>query len=279
MKGAQFQSRRLSERDLDFVVEEAAPDFRDKANLKRLIVEDAAFRRGLLGDDKVFRKVMAEEDIVIRISPLLYFGILLRRALKELEKASHTVERVGSQVVAVFDTKQVASLFADETVVDYLADMMSSFTKIESYSMPVRVRKGIWRRLRFNDMDIDGLARFVETMEEPYKFGFYKRIADVCLFILGMFPEYAHFDYRYPFSGEVRPRIGRLTRRGMEDYEEEGKKYYKLAANHESAEELGLSGVLELLHGNFSAAKKPLNFVSERYLHFRKARLFGAEAQ
>lgn len=279
MKSAQIRRTQLSERDLDFVVEEAAPDFRDKANLKRLIAEDVAFRRGLVGDDKVFRRVMAEEDIVLKISPLLYFEVLLRRALKEMKTASHTVERAGSQVVAVFDTKQVVSLFADETVVYYLADMLSSFARIESYAIPVRVRKGIWRKLRFNDMDIDSLARFGQAVEEPYRFGFYKRIADVCLFILGMFPEYAHFDYRYPFSGEARPRTSRRIRRGIEDYEVEGRKYYKLAAEHRSAEELGLSGVLERLHGNFNAAKKPLNFVSEHYLHLSKTRLFGAEAQ
>lgn len=279
MTDLELQKPKFSERDLDFVVEGAAPEFKDKTKLKRLITEDEAFRKGLVGDEKVFKKVMTEEDAFLKISPPLYFEILLRKALKELERASHTVERTGTQVVAVFDTKEVVELFAREVVVDYLAEMMSSFTRVESYSIPVRVREGTWRKLRFNDMDIDSLTKFAEAVEEEYRFGFYKRIADVCLFTLGVFPEYAHFDYRYPFSGEARPAISGRARRGMEEYEEEGRKFYKLAADHRSAADLGLTEVMGILRDKLNVAKKPLNFVSDHYLNYKKTTLFGLEAQ
>ena len=279
MTDLKLQRSRLSERDLDFVVEEAAPEFRDKTKLKRLIREDEDFRDGLIGDEKVFRKVMADEEIVLRISPALYFEILLRKALKELGKASHTVERAGTHAIPVFDIREVVGLLAKQPVLDYLADMLSSFTRIESYVIPVRVRKGVWRKLRFNDMDVDALTRFCEGVDEEYRFGFYKRVADVCLFILGIFPEYAQFDYRYPFSGELRPKIAGRMRRGMEEYEEEGRKFYKLAGEHPSARILDLSEVFWLLHENFNTAKKPLNFISEHYLHHKKHGLFEMETQ
>ena len=279
MSELKLEKLSLSDTDLDFIVEEAAPEFRDKAKLKQLIREDEDFRKGLIGDEKLFKRVMADEEIILRISPLLYFEILFRKALKELGKASYTVERAGTQTIAVFDTKEVVGLLARQPVLDYLADMLSSFTRIESYVIPVRVRAGVWRRIRFNDMDIDSLSKFCEVVDEEYRFGFYKRIADVCLFILGIFPEYAQFDCRYPFSGELRPKIAGMVRRGVEEYEEEGKKFYKLAGEHPSARILELSEVFWLLHENFNAAKKPLNFISEHYLHYKKHKLFEMENQ
>jgi hypothetical protein len=277
--GLRLEGLGLSDTDLDFVVEEASPEFRDKARLKQLIREDESFRRGLVGDEKVFRRVMADEEIFLRISPALYFEVLLRKALKELEKASHTVERVGTQRVAVFDVQKIVALLIKGEVLNYLADMLSSFTRIESYVIPVRIKKGIWRKIRFNDMDIDSLTRFYEATDEEYRFGFYKRIADVCLFILGIFPEYAPFDYRYPLSEEVRPRIVGRVRRGIEDYEKEGRKFYHLAAEHESARSLKLQEVFWLLHEEFDAAQKTLNFISDHFLHHKKQELFGVETQ
>lgn len=48
MATKRFHPTPLSERDLDFVVQAAAPDFKDKAQLKTLIKEDSSFRKGLL---------------------------------------------------------------------------------------------------------------------------------------------------------------------------------------------------------------------------------------
>jgi hypothetical protein len=273
--GQERVSLRLSDTDLDFVVQQAAPEFEDKAKLKQLMREDESFRKGLVGDERVFRKAMVEEEIILRISPPLYFEILLRKALNELEKASHTIERAGTEIIAVFDAGEVVGFLSRQAVLDYLINMLSSFTRVESYVISLRARKGIWRKIKFNDMDIDALTRLCETMDEEHRFSFYQRIADVCLFILGIFPEHARFDYHYPFWGEVRPRIAKAMRRGEEDYEAEGKKYYKLAAEHQAAIALGLSDVFWLLHQNFNIARKPLNFIAEHYLHFRKHKLFG----
>jgi hypothetical protein len=113
------------------------------------------------------------------------------------------------------------------------------------------------------------------VVEDEYRFGFYKRIADICLFILGIFPEYAEHEYRYPFSGQVRPQIRGKVRMSPEDYEKEGRKFYKLAAEHQSAKELDLFQVFWALHENFQKAKKPLNFIAEHYLQYKRHKLFG----
>ena len=215
--------------DLDFVIDEAAPDVRDRNQPRRHIRENDAFRRALIGDEHVFRRVMSDEDVLVRISPALYFEVLVRRAHEELENASHTLERAGSETVTVFDTPGVLELLRRPEVLDYLAGMLASFTKIRSSVTRVPVRKGLWRKVRFNDTDIDSLITMCQTADEERRLALYKRIADVCLFVLGVFPECAPFDYRYPASNEVRPRVSIRSRRGKEEYETEGRRFYRLA--------------------------------------------------
>ena len=163
-------------------------------------------------------------------------------------------------------------------MLEYLADMLASFTRIESYSISFRARRGIWRKIRFNDLDMHSLMSFCDAVDKEHRFGFFKRIADLCLFILGVFPEYVRFTYRYAYSKEVRPPIVGRMRRSTEEYEEEGRKFYKLAAGHPVAGTIQLSKVLWLLHSNFRAAQKPLNFIAQHYLHNTRQNLFGMGA-
>jgi hypothetical protein len=272
-------SLRFTDADLDFLVSVVAPDVKDKAKLRQLIQQDEDFRDSFIGDEKTFRQILADEELFLKISPRLYFEILLRKARKEMEAASHTIEIEGTKKIAVFDTKEVVELISRQPVLLYLAEMLSSFTKIESYSISYRVRKGIWRKIRFNDLDIDSLTRFCESVDEEHRLGFFKRIADICLFMLGVFPGYVQFSYRYPSSGELRPQIVGRVRRSAPEYLEEGRKFYKLAAEHPAARTYGLSEVFWLFHANFHAAQKPLNFIAEHYLHYQKHRVFGIQGQ
>jgi len=59
-----------------------------------------------------------------------------------------------------------------------------------------------------------------------------------------------------------------------EEYEKEGRRFYKLAAEHQSARELDLSEIFWTLHGNFQKAKKPLNFIAEHYLNYKRQKCF-----
>jgi len=279
MVDSRLRRRRLADRDLDFLVRIAAPEEKETSGLKKQILKDADLRKYLIADDKVFRRTMDDEEVVLKISSFLYFEILLRKAQKELDKVSHTVERTGSQRIPVFDAPEVVKLLANEELLQYLVDMLASFTKVENYVIPIRIAKGIWRKIRFNDMDIDALHRYCEVLDEDQRFSIYKRIGDVCLFILGIFPEYVYFDYRYPSSGEIRPKIAGHLRRGIEEYEEEGKKSYRMASEHPVAEILRMSDIFSSLHDNFNTAKKPLNFISQHYLRYTKQQIFGIQNQ
>lgn len=265
----------LSDRDLDFLVEAAAPDVGDKSHLKKIIREDEDFRNSFVGDENVFRKLMADDEIFFKISPSLFFEILLRKAAGALSKASYTLEKTRSMSIPVFDTRDLVELLNDQSIVAYLANMLSTFTRIESYTVSFRIRKGIWKKMRFNDMDISSLIRFSEAVEDEYRLGLYKRIADVCLFILGIFPDYAERSYRYPLSGEIRPQISAGARISPEEYEKKGQQFYRLAAEHQAAVETDLSDIFWALHENFQKAKKPLNFIAEYYLSTKRNMLFS----
>lgn len=275
MSRSRYDTLRLTEKDLDFLVETTSPGVIDKIRLKEILREDEGFRNAFIEDEKVIRRVMDEEEIFLKISPTLFFEILLRKVSKDLKGASYTLEKMGTLKVPIFDAKSVSDFLSRESLLHYLADMLSSFTKVQTYVVSVELKEGTWEEIRFSDFDLFSLMALAEVADEPYRLGLYKRIADLCLFILGMFPDYAERDYRYPFSGELRPEFRGKVRIPPEAYEKEGKRFYKLAAEHQGAKEGALSEVFWALHEDFEKARKPLNFISDHYLRQRRQKLFG----
>ncbi|MDJ0915836.1 MAG: hypothetical protein QNI95_19885, partial [Desulfobacterales bacterium] len=141
---------RLVDRDFDFLIDIAAGDVRDRSNLKKIIRKDDDFRRSFIEDEKVFRKIMDDDEILLKISPVLFFEILLRKAARELAKVDYTLEKTRSMSIPVFDSQDLVNLLNKDTIVVYLADMLASFTRIESYTFTFRTHKGICKKLRFN---------------------------------------------------------------------------------------------------------------------------------
>ena len=270
-KDAQWPN--FSERDLDFVVENVAPGSANPDALKRLIVEDAQFRAAMLGDDALLERVQNDDEAFLHISPALYFEILLRRSHKELETSAYTEERQGRMSIPVFDTPDVIRFMERPGIVEYLASMMASFTRVHSYVTLVRARRGIRRRVKRSDMDIDSLVELAANAGHEQRFAYYKRIADVCLFLSGVFPDSAQSR-----AGDASPsavsRSWRM-RRTLEDYEREGRVFYGLAQEHPAARALKLSQVFGALESDFTSARKPLTFVATRFLHARRRQMFG----
>ena len=134
--------RRISDADLELIMEEAAPWEGDRGGLRRHMEEDEAFRGALLGHERVFDRLMNDRDLMVRVSPPVYFEVLLRRAHQELQGATHTMEHTGSQRIPVFDAHSVVDLLSKQDVLAYLADMLASFTRVESYVRAVRGEAG-----------------------------------------------------------------------------------------------------------------------------------------
>lgn len=260
--------------DLCFVVETLIPERGDPEHVVSLLQEDGPLLAAMLQDDRLFQQLMTEQEIFLSVSPEFFFQVLLLRTRRDLEQEIYTVEHRDRQKVILFDASRVVDLLARPEVCDYLATMLASFTRINSVTIPIRVRPGIWRRFRVNDLDVDSLLRYAQLLAEEHRFGIYKRIADVCLFLIGVFPEFIETRQHYPHSGQPRPRLKSSLVHSPEDYETYGHNFYRLAAQHRQAQAQALDRVLMTLSDQFTLATKPLAFLSTRYLAMRKRSLF-----
>jgi hypothetical protein len=267
-------TQRWSQRDLMFVVETLIPERSDPDQVATLLQEDESLLDAMLQDERLFQQLMLDETLCCSVSPELLFRVLLLRTRRDLEQEMYTVERRHLQKVVLFDASRVAELLGRPPVRDYLAAMLASFTRINSVTIPIRMRQGTWRRIRVNDLDVDSLLRYAQLLEEEHRFGVYKRIADACLFLIGIFPEYIETHQRYPQSGQPRLRLASSLVHSVEDYEAYGRTFYGLASKHEVARMQGLDSVLAVLSEEFILAEKPLAYLAERYLSLRKRSLF-----
>ena len=261
--------------DVLFVVDTLMPGSVDREQIAERLTRDETQLEAMLDENRLFQRLMREEDVLIHISPWLFFTVLLRRARRDLEQEAFTIEQRGRQKVVLFDADHVVQLLAQEPVRDYLATMLTSFTRVENVTVLAEQRPGVWRAYRTNELNVEGMMRYSQTLDEAFRFAPYKRIGDVCLFLTGMFPEYINGRYRYPLSGQLRPRMrGRLVQKA-EDYEAYGQAFYRMAAEHEVASREGLADVLITLSEDFILAEKPLAFIANRYLQFSRHTLFG----
>ncbi len=261
---------RLSESDLMFIVETLSPELRDKIDVVR---EDEEIIRGMLEDSRLFSRIMSDDEIMLKISPKLFFTVLMMKARMDLNRELYTIERDRYHKIPVFDIDKVRELINEDDVFDYLVNMLVSFTKTESQTIyyVIKGRRGL-RRIKFSDIDVFDMLKLADMIDEDMRFPVYKRIGDICLWLLGIFPEYV---MPRSFVHSALPmRVGFRYRLSVEEYEELGKTFYRLAGNSYDAKVFGLDKPLLLLSENFTIAEKPLNLISERYLAFRKDKWF-----
>ena len=270
----------FTDRDLEFLVAVVVSRAANASSVREAIRNDPEYRKAIVSDERVFSQVINDNESFLKISPSLYFEVLLRRAQRDLGSSTYTIEREGRGNIPVFDTGKIAGFLDTPNVLEYLANMLASFTRIRSFAVPVRVRKGIRRRVRYNDMDVDSLIDFAARVDESERFSYYKRIGDVCLFLTGFFRDSTYsskstFNSNFKSGAYSRTNFTRKRRRSLEEYESEGRRFYRLAEEHPTAGVLELTDVFSVLRDQFSAARKPLTFLSSRYLHSRHNNLFN----
>jgi len=270
----------FTDRDLEFLVAVVVSRAANASSVGEAIRNDPEYRKAIVSDERVFSQVINDNESFLKISPSLYFEVLLRRAQRDLGSSTYTIEREGRGNIPVFDTGKIAGFLDTPNVLEYLANMLASFTRIRSFAVPVRVRKGIRRRVRYNDMDVDSLIDFAARVDESERFSYYKRIGDVCLFLTGFFRDSTYsskstFNSNFKSGAYSRTNFTRKRRRSLEEYESEGRRFYRLAEEHPTAGVLELTDVFSVLRDQFSAARKPLTFLSSRYLHSRHNNLFS----
>lgn len=227
----------------------------------------------MLDDEKLFRRATEDDEALMRMSPWLLFSILVRTAIKQLATERFTIERVGSSGrIPIFDVDRVNSVVQNSGIRDYLVDLLVSFLRTDSTTVWYRSGKRV-RRRSFSDLDIDDMIGLAGSLEDASRFPYYKRIGDICLFIVGMFPEHVLAGYIPGLGTQAAARRTR-GRRSLSEYEADARRFYAMAAAQSAARAHGLEGVLEMLSENFELARKPLNLISDRYIRFQKARLF-----
>ena len=235
---------------------------------------DESLLKTMLADERLFERLLADETILLQVSPWFFFTVLLQRARSDLAREAFTVEQRGRRRLTLFDTDRVVDLLEQDAVRDYLAELLSSFTRIENVTVMVERKPGTWSAYQTSELNVEGMIRYCQTLDEAVRFAPYRRIGDVSLFITGLFPEYINGQYRYPASRKVRHRMRGRVLQTLEDYESNGRAFYRLAAEHDQARLEGLIEVLSTLSENFVLARKPLTFLSDRYLRFSKHSLF-----
>ncbi|MGQ9531625.1 MAG: hypothetical protein ACUVTQ_02345 [Desulfotomaculales bacterium] len=264
--------RRLPERDLRFIVNTVATRRRDHDYICELVRDKPDLIDIMLNDERLFQRVMHDEEILLHISPYLLFTILLRQVKKELSRTNFTMEKIDvGERIPVFDSQMVGRLLDRQDVQDYLAHMLASFTKTETVTVALPLGEKTFVK-RYSDLDPEDLEELASIVEERYRFPLYKRLGDICLFMCGIFPEYLFAEARRKTPAWSLPA---RKYRSMQDYEEVGRRFYQLAAQQEVAGTAGLSDILGTLAENFHLARKPLNYLADRYIHWQRGRWFG----
>jgi hypothetical protein len=260
--------------DLRFVVDALVPERRDPDHLIHLLQEDHSLRQAMLEDDRLFHRLMDEDSTLDCVSPLFLFRVLLLRARRDIERELHACIQRTIEPAALADAHRIIAMLAHDDMREYLAWLLATFTQIETETIQVQIRDGISRQIRINDLDIDSLLLYSKVVKPEHRFGIYRRIADACLFLTGVLPEYVEAHRFYPALPEPRYRLASTALPSLEDLEGYGRTFYRMAAEHPQAQQHDLTQVLSTLSEEFVLAEKPLAFIAQRYLTRHRRRLF-----
>ena len=200
---------------------------------------------------------------------LMMFAVLVRRIRRDLEGQSFVVERdARGKSIPVFEAPRAVQLLGDPSTREYLIEMLCSFVRTNT-GVVYWKEYGAWHKRKFSDMDMDDMIALCHLVEPGFKPRLYKRIADIALFLTGIYPDHASSPAR-------RPRSQALHRRTVPDYEREGRRFYALAAREPQPP--WSATVFEALAEQFTLAREALTTLSDRYLKPLRARYFDQPA-
>ena len=237
----------------------------------------------LIESPQTFRALFATpgRDPLLRGSPFLIFAVLIHRVVRDLGQASFIEEWVGPrQRVPVFDTSSLRDFGADPLRRLFLAELLASYTNVTSGSTMVKTTRG-WRRRRFSELDPLRLIELAEVVPQVDRPSVYRRLGDLSLFLTGIFPDYAgerlvaERDRRQlerALGAADRERAERQD--GVWLLEQLGRRAYRIA-QHGADRQATMAAVLAEVSENFAAARRVLNFLTDRYLFPMRRQWFG----
>ena len=260
---------RLTESDLKFVVETVATRRRDHEHIIGLLRDKQDLLEPMLDDPKLAERLVNEREVFVHVSPYLMFAVLLRRVRRDLIGKPFVFERdARGRRIPVFEGPQAVELLGDPALREYLAEMLCSFVRTNTGLLYWKER-GTWRKRKFSDLDMDDMMALCHIVDAQFKPRLYKRIADIALFLTGIYPDHASSSMR-------RYRFHDSGRRGLPDYEREGRRFYELAARE--AEPPWSTSVFQGLAEKFTLAREALNMLNDCYLKPLRAQYFEQPA-
>jgi hypothetical protein len=254
----------LSESDLRFLIETVATGRRDYDHIANLVRDKDDLLEPMLDDPKLIQRIRQDEETLVCISPHLLFSVLLRQVRKDLEKEAYILEADQGKRIPVFEAPSVAEILAHRPTRDYLAEMLSSFARTNSGTIYWKER-GNWHKRRFSDIDLDDMVELSRIIDPELRPALYKRIADIALFLSGIFP-----DHLTVFASRHRTVFS--AKRTMKDYEQQGKRFYRRAAGE--TDQRHWQPAMELLAERFTLARWALNTLSDRYIKTLRGQYF-----
>lgn len=247
----------LTESDLHFIVESVATKRRDHDHIVDLVRGKDDLLEQMLKDPRTFERLLRDNKVFVRISPYLLFSLLLIRLTEDLRAKPYILEldRRGKQI-PVFEASGIAEMLTKLSVRNYLAEMLASFARTSSGVVHWKER-GSWHTKSFSDMDMADMIELARISEPAIRSSLYNRIADIALFVSGIFPECATIAVHHSAQRAS-------SERSLSDYEKQGKSFYTLAARH--THDSNRSSVLAELAERFTTARRALNALSDRFI-------------
>jgi hypothetical protein len=256
---------------------------RDRAFLARQIESGASTPEALSSpalEASVFGN--SEHGLDSGLSPFLVFAIAVHRTGAQLETASFVEERWAPRVrIPLFDVAALRELLSDPYRRFFLVELLTSYTRVASGVTWTRTPRG-WRRRRFTELDPASLAEQLEAVRPEEQVGVYRRLGDLALFLLGVFP-----DHVPRISGPARDRLLRVSRVGSSDPSLEdaqtllallGSRWYRAAASCARQSGYPLTWSLEAatyMGEHFVDARRVLTTVTDRFLFPLREQWFG----
>jgi len=267
--------KKFSSADFQFLADTLYDSDHKKRHFLDYIQKDLQALDHILNQEKLLQQTALQDNLFLRISPYIYFEILLRRSLCDIQRENYILENVGflNKKIPVFEQQKVLDALSPDMVKDYLVELLVSFIRINNFTIYIRRGKGIYFKKTISDFDLDLLTEMAKEVDEPYRFFFLRRAGDIALFISGIFPENLFGGRNTAISSSRSRMMSRWVNQG-EELEKIGKTLYQKASESALAREYSLDSVLQLLSNNFPFTKKPLNVMSDRYLCFRKYDIF-----
>ena len=209
----------------------------------------------------------------VHASPFLTFAVAVHRTAAALESATFVEERLGPRRrVPVFDVASLRAILGDPLRRYFFVELLASYTRVSSGVTWRRTALG-WRRQRFSELDPVRLAALLDGVGPNERVGVYRRLGDLSLFLVGVFPDHpllpagAAADRLLRHGGVQPDQVVDLD--GVALFELLGATWYRAAARLAAGARLPLTGTFSVVGevaDQFREARRVLNAVTERYL-------------